>query len=245
MSDLGVGGVYGGVANGSLHREKEKRVLEEPANSVNLHFHPLTAMNIPCTVRDRPNHPWLYSALKRKRDRSPAPDQAALADPDSEQAIAAKRRRQRAIENGLASLSLDECSALQSLASPSTTSPSLLPEVQMKSSSWYEPEKDRIVVLDLDSDDESLSETGWQPEGEPGFLVSSAVLARLKNVTPNKNDLPKSVDPTSKALVVFMPSPWASPTPPASKSLPPASPPPNPTVGQDPGDDTIMMDIDP
>jgi len=207
--------------------------------------------------------------LKRKRDPSPVPDQAALADQDSEHAIAAKRRRQRAIENGLASLSLDggvptpTTPVSPYLVLPTVAAPrekpsqtplsriSLnpapdpeLPEIQMKSSSWYEPEKDRIVVLDLDFDDESASDGGSQhEEDDAGLRVSSALLARLKNVTP-KNDLPKPVDDTSKALVLFTPSPWTAATPSTSKPPPAPSSPPSTTEGRDAGDDVIMMDID-
>lgn len=102
-----------------------------------------------------------------------------------------------------------------------------------------------IVVLDLDFDDESASDAGSQhEEDDAGLRVSSALLVRLKNVTP-KNVLPKLVDDTSKALVLFTPSPWTAATPPTSKSPPAPSSPLSTTEGRDPGDDVIMMDIDP
>jgi len=72
-------------------------------------------------------------------------------------------------------------------------------DIKMRSQSWYEPEKDRIVITDLDdSDDES------DPNSASGIDISTALLDRIKNHrmhTSASVPLPS----TSTALVLFRP----------------------------------------
>ncbi|KII92341.1 hypothetical protein PLICRDRAFT_172444 [Plicaturopsis crispa FD-325 SS-3] len=103
------------------------------------------------------------------------------------------------------------------------------PDVKMKGSSWYEPEKDResrpplpashdantpsvrpgIVVTDLDdSDDDSERDA----RSEAGIAISTALLERIRARAAVGNSLdtpPPPVDDSSKALVLFRPLPTA------------------------------------
>ncbi len=112
-------------------------------------------MNVRCTSYV-PNHPWFATGLKRKRST------VRSSDADGSVEAATKKRRQNAIERGMASLTLEPSAITQSAASqipppaaaPYSQSviPSLSPaiaetsrpvqEVRMKSASSYEPEKD-------------------------------------------------------------------------------------------------------
>lgn len=111
-------------------------------------------------------------------------------------------------------------------------------EVQMKSSSWYEPEKDReclllhhifaltspifrffdrdlgIVILDLDSSSDSGDEApaSLTPDSdETPLTVSSAVLAKL-NQLPRLAELPiRSAEESGLAVVLFKPPRWEAP----------------------------------
>jgi len=70
----------------------------------------------------------------------------------------------------------------------------------MKSQSWYEPEKDRIVITDLDdSDDESDSKSASDI-----IDISTALLDRIKNHRTHTS-APVPLPSTSTALVLFRP----------------------------------------
>ncbi|KZT63192.1 hypothetical protein DAEQUDRAFT_719682 [Daedalea quercina L-15889] len=78
-----------------------------------------------------------------------------------------------------------------------------IPDVRMKIPSWYEPEKDRIVITDLeDSDTEDQGETNPSND-DAQYIVSSALLDRLPlhaPLLPNCSDID-----CTKALVLFRP----------------------------------------
>lgn len=63
----------------------------------------------------------------------------------------------------------------------------------MKGTSWYEPEKDRIVITDLDDFDD-------EPDPDPNLTISSALLDHIK-AGPIR--LPRPAP--SMALVLFKP----------------------------------------
>ncbi|KAF5352000.1 hypothetical protein D9756_007366 [Leucocoprinus leucothites] len=73
-----------------------------------------------------------------------------------------------------------------------------IPEIQMKTSSWYELSPDRIVITDLDSfeaEDESVGENG-------GIEINAPLLEHIKK----QRSLPPP-ERTSQALVLFRPLP--------------------------------------
>ncbi|EKM54357.1 uncharacterized protein PHACADRAFT_258163 [Phanerochaete carnosa HHB-10118-sp] len=74
-----------------------------------------------------------------------------------------------------------------------------IPDVTMKSRSWYEPEKDRIVIVDLDDYDVD------EPADEPSVRVNGALLDRLR--LHREPDFQADLAPpdSSKALVLFKP----------------------------------------
>ncbi|KIJ49568.1 hypothetical protein M422DRAFT_27937 [Sphaerobolus stellatus SS14] len=89
-----------------------------------------------------------------------------------------------------------------------------IPEIHMHHSSSYEPEKDRIVVTDLDSSEDE-SETN-ESSANDGFTVSPAYLAHI-NATKSTPPILKPVIPQpdagdSRALVLFRPPPWTPPS---------------------------------
>jgi len=158
-------------------------------------------------------HPWFdASALKRKRCETPV---------DDHEAIVAKRRREcSTLEHGFAYLSIGNPTT--SLADKSRSSPCVnfsamdsdmlppqpvytveeptVPEVDMKASSWYEPEPDRIVITDLDLFTES------DDEREESVNINPILMDCIRNKElGEKNSLhPKA---TSTALVLFKPLP--------------------------------------
>ncbi|PSS37885.1 hypothetical protein PHLCEN_2v353 [Hermanssonia centrifuga] len=73
-----------------------------------------------------------------------------------------------------------------------------IPEVTMRGQSWYEPEKDRIVVTDLDDSDAEDS-----PDDPFGLSVNSALMDRIKSGSAPLAPLP--IPDSSKALVLFRP----------------------------------------
>ncbi|KZT11098.1 uncharacterized protein LAESUDRAFT_365890 [Laetiporus sulphureus 93-53] len=80
-----------------------------------------------------------------------------------------------------------------------------LPDVQMKNRSWYEPEKDRIVITDLEGSDTEDSESEIPPKKDGELTVSPALLDRLsKQAMTLPSDNFQESD-TSKALVLFRP----------------------------------------
>ncbi|GBE81244.1 hypothetical protein SCP_0309710 [Sparassis crispa] len=77
-----------------------------------------------------------------------------------------------------------------------------VPDVQMRGPSWYEIEKDRIVINDLEDSDSEENEEGSSAEG--GMTLSPALLEHLAN--GNQSALPVFPEPdASKALVLFRP----------------------------------------
>ncbi|KAG6868909.1 hypothetical protein C0993_007683 [Termitomyces sp. T159_Od127] len=74
-----------------------------------------------------------------------------------------------------------------------------IPEVKMKSSSWYEPEPDRIVVTSLESSDEESEEMD-----AADLSVSPAL---LKKISDRMGQLITSPANTSQALVLYKPLP--------------------------------------
>ncbi|KAF8324449.1 uncharacterized protein EI90DRAFT_3075427 [Cantharellus anzutake] len=167
------------------------------------------------------NHPWFTSGLKRKRSVVGSSNAC-----DSIEA-ATKKRRQNVIERGMASLTLDSSPIIQGTASQlpplaaASHSQSVLflhspavaetsrpvQEVRMKSASWYEPEKDRVVVLSLDSDDESEDDitTGGnvQEANNTSYYVLPSVVSHLNSFTTDT--VPSKDEDLSKALVLFRP----------------------------------------
>ncbi|KAG5652233.1 hypothetical protein H0H81_005727 [Sphagnurus paluster] len=86
---------------------------------------------------------------------------------------------------------------------PSAVEEPLVPEVRMKTSSWYEPEPDRIIITDLDSS--SDEEDDVDPDTAT-MSISRAFLRKLSSrlVEPA---LPPPQSGTSQALVLFKPLP--------------------------------------
>lgn len=81
--------------------------------------------------------------------------------------------------------------------------PPHIPEVTMKTSSWYEREPDRIVITDMDSFAESDDEEG------PNLTIHPVLLDRIRtnkldSCTNSQSTAPSS---TSQALVLFQPLP--------------------------------------
>ncbi|KAJ7124871.1 hypothetical protein C8R44DRAFT_874735 [Mycena epipterygia] len=169
-------------------------------------------------------HPWFDKpSLKRKH---PAEDPSCPTP---------KRRRANTLERGFASLSLDAVMhAVDAPIIPVVEEPPLprpvtptIPEITMKTSSWYEPEPDRIVITDLNSysDDEQDADADTDT-----LLISPALIERLKT-RPRESTLPVHPQPPTQALVLFRP---------LSSQIPP-SPPPK----FDKDDDSDAMDVEP
>ncbi|EIM83111.1 uncharacterized protein STEHIDRAFT_149394 [Stereum hirsutum FP-91666 SS1] len=82
-----------------------------------------------------------------------------------------------------------------------------IPEVKMSSSSWYEPEKDRIVVTDLDGsssdeeDGESTTEELISPAVREHLMQTTHTLLTIPRPLPN----PESTPNQNQALVLFNP----------------------------------------
>ncbi|KAF8894904.1 hypothetical protein CPB84DRAFT_1748430 [Gymnopilus junonius] len=145
-----------------------------------------------------------------------------------------KRRRFSTLENGFAQMSLevpntepvpygdladeDMCGVGPSSSSsaypsaidllyqtPYTVEEPLAPEVKMKSSSWYEPEPDRIVITDMDSFTE-------EDEEQDGNVSINPVLldAIRSNTIENSTTTKTPAESTSQALVLFRPLPTGS-----------------------------------
>jgi len=86
-----------------------------------------------------------------------------------------------------------------------------IPEIHMHHSSSYEPEKDRIVITDLDSSEDE-SENAEGSFADESFAVSPAILAHLHSSKTSmlKNIVLPPTSNDSRALVLFRPSPWAA-----------------------------------
>ncbi|TFK44610.1 hypothetical protein BDQ12DRAFT_673271 [Crucibulum laeve] len=87
---------------------------------------------------------------------------------------------------------------------PSSVEEPSIPEVKMKSSSWYEPEPDRIVITDLDSftDEEEEDKT-------PGVSINPALLDRI-HARSFKSMPGYGEGQDSQALVLYKPMPRAA-----------------------------------
>jgi len=79
----------------------------------------------------------------------------------------------------------------------------MVPEVNMKVSSWYEPEPDRIVITDLDLFTESDDER--ERESEEKFDINPVLLDCIRGKELGKNS--PHPNATSTALVLFRPLP--------------------------------------
>ncbi|KAJ7733095.1 hypothetical protein B0H14DRAFT_3422397 [Mycena olivaceomarginata] len=131
------------------------------------------------------HHPWFDKpSVKRKRPESPTRAQ--------------KRRRSATLEHGFAGLSLDAPMTPVDDPPPRPSTP-VVPEITMKTSSWYEPEPDRIVITDLDSFSDEDADTVDNDASGP--RISAELLARLTRPLPPSVPIP----PPSQALVLFRP----------------------------------------
>jgi len=80
-----------------------------------------------------------------------------------------------------------------------------LPDIQMKVPSWYEIEKDRIVITDLEDSDTEDQESEVRGRTHPEMVVSPALLDRIsKQLLPGSTGEFGDTD-ASKALVLFRP----------------------------------------
>jgi len=94
-----------------------------------------------------------------------------------------------------------------SIHSPNPIEEPSVPEIKMKSSSWYEPERDRIIVTDLDSSSDEEIETN-----EADNLSVSISPALLEKISSRSREfIGSSLPPpaSSQALVLFKPLPVA------------------------------------
>ncbi|KAF8891653.1 hypothetical protein BD779DRAFT_1670638 [Infundibulicybe gibba] len=98
-----------------------------------------------------------------------------------------KRRRCNTLEHGLAGLSI---------ASERAIEEAVAPEIKMKTSSWYEPEPDRIVVTDLDSSDD-------EDGGTEVLTITPAYLKHIQTRIPRPLAGPPSG--VSQAVVLYQP----------------------------------------
>ncbi|KAJ7346471.1 hypothetical protein DFH08DRAFT_191670 [Mycena albidolilacea] len=131
------------------------------------------------------HHPWFDKpSVKRKRPESPTRAQ--------------KRRRSATLERGFAGLSLDAPMTPVDDPPPRPSTP-VVPEITMKTSSWYEPEPDRIVITDLQSFSDEDADTVDNDASGP--RISAELLARLTRPLPPSVPIPSP----SQALVLFRP----------------------------------------
>ncbi|OCH93131.1 hypothetical protein OBBRIDRAFT_372786 [Obba rivulosa] len=93
-----------------------------------------------------------------------------------------------------------------SVEEPTSPAQSEIPDVRMKVRTWYEIEKDRIVVTDLEGSDTEGSDVDAPAEPLASVAVSPTLLARMSR----QNELPiyarnTSGSNPSQALVLFRP----------------------------------------
>jgi len=102
---------------------------------------------------------------------------------------------------------VDLSAAMQDLSTYTVEEPQI-PEVNMKTSSWYEPERDRIVVTDIDSFAQSDDE-GEDNSSTNGHHINPALLSRIRATATQA--APISLLPpnssNSQALILFKPLP--------------------------------------
>ncbi|OBZ68342.1 Alanine--tRNA ligase [Grifola frondosa] len=82
-------------------------------------------------------------------------------------------------------------------------------DITMKSPSWYEIEKDRIVITDLEDSDAEGSEDESPPESTAEWTVSPALLRRIATTSAMPSPLTAAhMEPeSSQALVLYKPLP--------------------------------------
>ncbi|KAM6502352.1 hypothetical protein JOM56_002329 [Amanita muscaria] len=152
-------------------------------------------------------HPWFHT-FATKRKVSP-PD-------DSQQSF--KRRKYSTLEHGFAHLTLtpdqdtdvpmDSSDMVAPEVSDHVVRPSSVEEptdIKMRTSTWYEPEPDRIVVTELESSDDEQDPR--QDEGQ--LYVSPALLNHIRSRTLDSSlDSSQNfstIQSTSQALVLYRP----------------------------------------
>ncbi|KAJ7287698.1 hypothetical protein C8J57DRAFT_1496131 [Mycena rebaudengoi] len=114
------------------------------------------------------------------------------------------KRQRSTLEHGFAGLSLaasveEDPIPIDVEPPPRPVSPTV-PDIKMKSSSWYEPEPDRIIITDLNS---SSDEEDADASPDP-LTISPALLQRL-NLRAREAKLAPPQPPQSQALVLFRP----------------------------------------
>ncbi|KAH9855218.1 hypothetical protein C2E23DRAFT_866849 [Lenzites betulinus] len=95
-------------------------------------------------------------------------------------------------------------------AAPAPAADPDVPDVSMKVPSWYEIEKDRIVITDLE-DSEAEDEDDANADADTHqFSISSALLGRLKTPAALHGQVLLAPEPgPSNALVLYRPLPFA------------------------------------
>jgi len=95
---------------------------------------------------------------------------------------------------------VDDCAnQIPTVVLPSTIEEPSIPEVKMKSSSWYEPEPDRIIITDL----ESSSDEEDNPDTD--ISISPALLQKISSHSRDLTEPGVPLPSTSHALVLFKP----------------------------------------
>ncbi|KAJ6557174.1 hypothetical protein B0H10DRAFT_1190397 [Mycena sp. CBHHK59/15] len=139
-------------------------------------------------------HPWFNKPSMKRKHSSSAADSPGRA---------LKRRRSGTLERGFASLTLDSAMdadippVVDAPAPPRPVSPAIH-DITMKTSSWYEPEPDRIVITDLDA----LSDEEEDTDAPDAVNISLPLLQHIKT-RALKPQLPATSQ--TQALVLFRP----------------------------------------
>ncbi|KAL1726392.1 hypothetical protein EV714DRAFT_219368 [Schizophyllum commune] len=92
--------------------------------------------------------------------------------------------------------------------SPSTSPPA--PDIHMKGMHSYEPERDRVIITDLDSSSDEEEEARTEDATDfdaAGISVSPALLQRIRQRQIEQTSLPLPSSGPSQALVLFKPPP--------------------------------------
>jgi len=155
-------------------------------------------------------HPWFASpSLKRKL--SPEADQEQHPP---------RRKRIHKLEHGFAGLTLQTptvspttptiptSTSLSTQSTPPITPEQPVsieepPEIKMGFSSWYEPEKDRIVITELDDSEEEDEDAGKAQSEGGGYTISPAILSVLNKrlgIDPPSLDIPDASSTASSAI---------------------------------------------
>jgi len=131
--------------------------------------------------------------------------------------------RNPGMENGFAKMSLVNATSTNPASTPiahmATSSSTTIREEKMKTRSWFEPEKDRIVVFDLDGS-ESESEDPSVPSrssssspdivtGHSNFSINKDYLSRLNSLSKAPTP-PPSFHRDTGALILYKVPPTSS-----------------------------------